>query len=161
MNTLPRALLFLLLAVAFLLPQKTFAQSEEEAVLAVAQKVFDGINTKNADLIRTNMTPEAILYATVNGVARHSSLEDFTSQVAGASDAFHERMFESTVHIQDGIAMIWADYDFHVNGTFSHCGVDTFSLVKTREGWKVASLIYTVQQEGCVSRPPIPTSPGN
>ncbi|MDA1334121.1 MAG: hypothetical protein O2797_07860, partial [Bacteroidetes bacterium] len=84
-----------------------------------------------------------------------------TSQVAGASDAFHERMFESTVHIQDGIAMIWADYDFHVNGTFSHCGVDTFSLVKTPEGWKVASLIYTVQQEGCVSRPPIPTSPGN
>jgi len=137
------------------------AQTDQEAVLAVAQKVFDGINTKNADLIEANMMPEGVLFSTMNGSARFTSVSDFASQVVGEDAVYHERMFETTVHVQDGVALIWADYDFHINGAFSHCGVDTFSMVKTPEGWKVASLTYTVQQEGCAPRPPIPANPND
>ena len=146
-----------------LLTQFAVAQeAEEAAVLAVAQQIMDGINQKDGDLIRSAMIPEGVLFSTVNrnGVdqAFFSSAEDFASQVSDATDDYHERLFDATVLVQKGVALVWAPYDFHLNGEFTHCGVDTVSLVKTDEGWKAVSLTYTVETEGCPERPPIPSS---
>jgi len=140
-----------------------YAQSAEEtAVIETVQAVFDGINTKNTDLIRSVMTAEAILYSTSSddGMPSHrfTSGEQFAVGIAGAEDEFHERMFEYEIQVREGVALVWANYDFHVAGKFSHCGVDTFSLVKTGGGWRVASLTYTVERTGCPERPPIPGS---
>jgi len=151
--------------IAFLLTLPAIAQdAEEAAVLAAAQAIFDGINEKNGDLITATMMPDGILYSTTDRggtpQAYFTSAEQFASEVTTTERDFHERMFETTVHIQKGIAVVWADYDFHVNGEWSHCGVDTFSLVKTADGWRVASLTYTVEFEGCQERPPIPKSDG-
>jgi len=149
-----------LLVIGLLAAPSLAQDTNEQAVLAAAQQVFDGINKKDGQLIRDAMMPDGILYSTTDrsgtDQAYFTSAEDFASQVEDSSDDFHERMFETTVHIQKGVALIWAAYDFHLNGAFSHCGVDTFSLVKTAEGWKVASLTYTVEMEGCGDRPPVP-----
>jgi len=46
--------------------------------------------------------------------------------------------------ITDGaIASVWAPYDFYLNGSFSHCGVDLFYLVKTDNKWEIAHFGYT------------------
>lgn len=151
-----------LFALLLLLPLSATAQIDEKAVLAVAQQVFDGINTRNGDLIRGAMLPDALTVSTLtrDGVPmiRAGNASQMAEQVASATQDFHERMFETTVQIQEGVALVWAAYDFHVDGAFSHCGIDTFSMVRTAEGWKVAALTYTVQQDGCPERPPIPSS---
>lgn len=139
----------------------TFAQeSDEEAILQVAQQIMDGINQKDGDLIRQVMMPEGILFSTTDrdgtNRAYFTSAEDFASQVTNSTDEYHERLFDATVLVQKGVALVWAPYDFHLNGEFTHCGVDTVSLVKTEEGWKAVSLTYTVETEGCPDRPPIP-----
>lgn len=153
-------LLVALFLSAFVTASASAQDPEEAAVLAAAQQLFDGINQKDGDLIRSAMMPEGVLFSTANrdGVdqAFFTSAEDFAAQVESTPRDFHERMFETTVHIRKGIALVWAAYDFHVDGVFSHCGVDTFSLVKTADGWKVVSLTYTIEQEGCGDRPPIP-----
>lgn len=159
MTSLTRTGLALALLTLMVLPSS--AQTDEDAVLAVAQQVFDGINTGNGDLIRSAMLPDAFLVATMTRdgepFANVTKASDFASQVESSSDTYHERMFETTVHIQEGVALIWATYDFHFNGAFSHCGIDTFSLVRTVDGWKVASITYTVEPEGCGWRPPVST----
>jgi len=135
---------------------------EEAAILETIQHVFDGINEKNADLIRQSMMPDGILYATFleedSPAARYTSAEDFAAGITEAESVYHERMFEHELHVQDGVALVWAAYDFHIDGNFSHCGVDTFSLVKTGDNWRVAALTYTVEREGCAERPPLPSS---
>jgi len=142
-------------------PNTSLAQSEQEAILKVVSSVFDGINSKDGALIQSALAPESILYATGkrNGdvFARASTGQQFAEDVSSGSDTYVERMFETEVKVHEGIATVWANYDFHVNGTFSHCGVDTFTLVKMPTGWKVASLVYTVEQTGCVERPSIPS----
>lgn len=47
------------------------------------------------------------------------------------------------------MAMAWIPYDFHVNGEFSHCGVDIFSLIKIENDWKFISASYTVEKTEC------------
>ena len=67
-------------------------------------------------------------------------------------------MWDPMVQVQDRVAMVWAPYDFHLDGEFSHCGIDVFTLLKGAEGWQVTSITYNVVREGC---PPSPLgSPG-
>ncbi|NER12222.1 hypothetical protein GWK08_02095 [Leptobacterium flavescens] len=62
-----------------------------------------------------------------------------------------ERLIEekTEVMIHKRIAMVWAPYNLWINKDFSHCGVDVFTLIKKEEGWKISSLSYTVEPEGC------------
>jgi glyoxylase-like metal-dependent hydrolase (beta-lactamase superfamily II) len=69
-----------------------------------------------------------------------------------------ERLWDPRVELEGSLATVWAQYDFHFGQRFSHCGVDAFHLLKTRNGWKISSLADTYQLEGCPLRP-VP-SPG-
>ena len=51
------------------------------------------------------------------------------------------------------VAVLWADYDFHLNGKFSHCGIDSFTLLKTTAGWKIAAVADTRETTGCAPSP--------
>ena len=51
--------------------------------------------------------------------------------------------------IHRNIAVVWARYKFYIDGKFSHCGVDSFSLIRDKGKWKIASIIYTVEKKGC------------
>jgi hypothetical protein len=56
---------------------------------------------------------------------------------------------EVVVQVKGRIATVWAPYDLWMNETFSHCGVDAFTLVKSKDGWKIASCSYTIEKTGC------------
>ena len=62
---------------------------------------------------------------------------------------YREVINDSKILLHENIAVLWAKYDFFINGTFSHCGVDSFSLIKSEGKWKIASIIYTVEKKGC------------
>lgn len=49
--------------------------------------------------------------------------------------------------------MIWGEYEFWIDGEFSHCGVDSADLVKTDGEWKVANFMWTVEKTDCPSAP--------
>lgn len=48
---------------------------------------------------------------------------------------------------------LWTPYDFHVDGTRSHCGIDSFTLARTAVGWQISSVEYTVQRRRCPVSP--------
>jgi hypothetical protein len=41
-----------------------------------------------------------------------------------------------------------------VNGKWSHCGVDIFTMAKTADGWKIVTLVYSVLQPPACARHP-------
>ena len=65
-----------------------------------------------------------------------------------------EVSFEEVIHdysIQsDGLlGTAWTSYIFILNNIPSHCGSNSFQLVKTEEGWKIFSITDTRKREGC------------
>ncbi len=77
----------------------------------------------------------------------------YLDTLATRKEAFLERIWDAQVTVQGNLAQVWAPYDFHLDGKLSHCGIDSFSLMRTVEGWRVAGISYTVQKTGC---PPSP-----
>jgi hypothetical protein len=50
------------------------------------------------------------------------------------------------VKIAGRLATVWLPYDFHIDGKWSHCGVDAFTMLKVGEQWRIAVLAWTVEQ---------------
>jgi hypothetical protein len=70
-------------------------------------------------------------------------------------DAFHseadwlETPFSFDIKIHKAIAVAWVPYEFRLDGNFSHCGIDIFTLMKTEGRWKIMSAAYSVEKDGC------------
>jgi hypothetical protein len=135
------------------------AQSDTDAVLQTAQALFDALAARDTAAYRALVEPEA---RTIRVLSRGDSAQinwgnndDFVSSLARVGPSFLERMWEAEVRISGPIATIWTPYDFHLDGEFSHCGIDAFQLVKTPQGWRFASIMYTVirAQEQCGDSP--------
>ena len=62
-------------------------------------------------------------------------------------------MWEPKVLIRGAIAQLWAPYDFHREGKFNHCGIDSVSLVKVGGAWKIAGISYTSETLNCPASP--------
>ena len=84
---------------------------------------------------------------------RSSTFEEFSASLQKCGRQMLERMWTPQVRVHKGIASVWAPYDFWLNGAFSHCGIDSFDLAKTPEGWKLTGGIYTMERTGCAPSP--------
>jgi hypothetical protein len=59
---------------------------------------------------------------------------DFVSkQSPGAAD---ERISLETIKVDGPLAIAWTPYNFYYNGQLSHCGVNSFQLVRLNGEWK-------------------------
>jgi len=125
--------------------------SEEPAAIATAQKVFDGMAAHDAGAIRSVMLPDARFWWTrEDGSVSSSSAEDFITRISNMKGKAVERFTsDPKVLVHGRTAHVWGEYDVSVDGKFGHCGVDSFSLLKTAEGWKIASIVYTAETTSC------------
>lgn len=62
---------------------------------------------------------------------------------------FDERITFTKILIDGPLASVWTDYKFFVDEKFSHCGVNSFQLVKLNDGWKIVYLIDTRRKDNC------------
>jgi hypothetical protein len=142
---LPAAcLLLLLLPLAAETP-------DEKDVLAVVQKTFEGMASNDAGKILASMTADARLYGVrANGVAYALAAEQWANRLVSLKSEFNEHFTQPpAVSIHGTIANVWGEYELLRDGKFVHCGVDSFNLLKTAEGWKVAAVFDTEETTGC------------
>jgi len=128
------------------------AQPADEAdAVAAVQKTFDGMAARDAAMIRASMLPDARLYSVRAANAPSSTgLDDFASRIAAIEGSVLERFTSPPkVSIRGRMAQVWGEYEFLRDGKFTHCCVYSVSLLKTAEGWKIATIVYTVETTGC------------
>jgi len=125
--------------------------SEEKDVLAVVQKVFDGMAAHDGAMIRATLLPNARLYAAHDQAPpSDSAMDNFAAQIQTMAGKLLERFTgKPAVEMYGRMAIVTGDYDFFRDDKFGHCGVDSFSLLKTADGWKIAAITYTAQTTGC------------
>ena len=132
------------------------APDERAAVLAVVQRLWDGMKARDTTMARSVFDSSAMLSRVVtrNGETRVqlTPVSGFIEALGRAKEPWNERMFAPEVRIDGPLATVWTEYDFHLGDKFSHCGVDAFQLLKTSSGWKIVALSDTARREGCPTR---------
>lgn len=132
--------------------------ADRAAVLVTVETFFGSMTAKDVAAARSVLEPQGRFFSARIGADGTRSVRTFTNQeyldgLAEGAAVQRERMWDPQVRIHGDIATVWAPYDFHQDGAFSHCGVDAFHLIRTAEGWKITGGVYTVQPDGCTPSP--------
>ena len=152
------------MTAAILLPLEPADADERErqSILAKMDKAFEAIGANDAEGLRALQLAEGTSISfrkDPDGSAgellmRMSTHEELLAASAETGDRYVERWTATpTVLIRGPIAVVWGEYEFWINGGFSHCGVDAVDLVKVDGRWKIANWMWTVETESCPTNP--------
>jgi SnoaL-like domain len=130
------------------------AQSDEQAVMAVVNHLFDGMRTRDTALMRSTVLPSTVLVRAggATGLSDPTTLDSFIDRVGkGTGPGGSERIKDPTVKIDGALASVWAYFTYTKGGEtkVDHCGVDAFLLRKGPDGWKIFHIADTSRTEGC------------
>ena len=79
---------------------------------------------------------------------RVSSYRDFAKLVSATTKSFDPEHSNVVIHTDGTIAAVYFDFVFNVDGKVNNRGSETWQLVKSADGWRIASIIYS-------SEPPV------
>jgi hypothetical protein len=122
------------------------------APLAVADAALAAITRGDWGAVADLMTPEAQAISVRDSTRFSVSTGDDLRQRGGSG--LVERGFNPVVHVAGPLAVVWLPYDLYRNGEWVHCGIDSFTLVKSGPEWKIVNLTWTMEQPPACERHP-------
>ena len=144
--------LFCLIAL-FACAAPASAQDPKEEVRAVVDRMFDAMRARDTTAFRSTLHPDfrLVLTSFQDGQPAHRVIagDDFVANIGRSTRQLDERIANVEIRVHDNLASVWNDYSFYVDGVLDHCGIDSFTLVRTIEGWKVIHVGDTQRSENC------------
>lgn len=137
----------LLVITVLLLSSVVFSQ--ENSPKATIEAFFSAFHQKDSLTLRTFCHKEISLQTvanTKNGTQLKSDkLEDFLKSIASIPNTMKifEKLLDFKVTIDGDLAHVWTPYEFYVNDTLSHVGVNAFTLLNDNGKWQIIHLIDT------------------
>ena len=131
------------------------AQATEDSVKAVINNLFTGMRNADPVLFRSAFSDSAVLQTITRNkegkmlvaTEKVGEFADFVRHLK--KDSADERIQFETIKIDGPLAIVWTPYNFYHNGKFSHCGVNSFQLVRFDGTWKIQYLIDSRRRTGC------------
>jgi hypothetical protein len=121
---------------------------DAQAVLAPITAMFDGMAKRDAAAIKKPLLPGGGLVLMRDGKPTQMTFDAFAEAVGKPSKAqIEERIHDPLVRIDNDLAVVWAPFDFLVDGKVDHCGTDLFNLVRTDGKWLIASVADTGRKD--------------
>jgi hypothetical protein len=146
---------FFILLTALVVKTNINAQTAEDSVKAVINTMFAGMKNADAGLFKSSFGDSVVMQTisrTKEGkiIVVNESLTEFANFISRLKkDSADEQIIFETVKVDGPLAIAWTPYNFYYNGKFSHCGVNSFQLVRFNGVWKIQYLIDTRQRQGC------------
>lgn len=143
---------FPLLVLSLCLVLPLMAQKEEKsekAIKAVINQFFEGLEKGDTALLKSTCTSQPVLqtYMADRDGKWQVFTEDFNEFVTfvgtPTKDKYKEQIEFDAVLSEASLASVWTPYKFYLNGKISHCGTNSFQLVKMEDGWKIQYILDT------------------
>lgn len=134
-----------------------FAQNDDiSEVKNTIVKFFDAFHKQDSMAINTLVSKAIVLQSigkNKEGVAqlKTEKFSNFLKSIVSIpkDKKFEEKLLDFKIRVDGDMANAWTPYEFWFNGEFSHCGVNSFQLVRLDGNWKIIYLIDTRRRDGC------------
>ena len=125
----------------------SYAQ-DTTGVKRVIENMFIAMKTSDTILLKscfsTNAVVQTILSSPAGAEVKEASVQAFMNSVGKQPvGALDERIVFDKILINKELASVWTPYQLYVKGKYIHQGVNSFQVVRTKEGWKIQYLIDT------------------
>ncbi len=145
----------LLVLVLISLSEPVYSQTAVDSVKAVVNQLFIAMKSSDGTLLQSTFTDSAIMQTIGtsnegNSMVKNQKVMDFAAMINKVPKGdVDERIEFDVVKVDGDLAIVWTPYRFYLKGEFRHCGVNSFQLVRQKEGWKIQYLIDTRRRTGC------------
>ena len=146
----------LLLGILLVTTSSSAQEAEKYAVQKTIEAFFEGFHQQDSTAIKATAANKVVLQTIAKDslgkdYVRTEDFSKFLKNIVSIpkTTKFQETIKSYSIQVDGSMANAWTAYDFHVNGKFSHCGVNSFQLVKQEGEWKIIYLIDTRRKEGC------------
>ena len=133
------------------------ASAADDTPIQAVETFFAGMATNDWQLAASVLIDDAVLYGyRLSGdeiVLSRLTAAEYVDAMSSRTDQLLERIWDVEVLQHDRLATVWTPYDFYLNGEFSHCGRNSFSLIRGETGWRIASVTYSMLTETCEASP--------
>lgn len=126
------------------------SNAQKQDVQKSIEVFFEGFHQKDSMKIKSVCSDKMILQSISENSLKENKLsndtaKDFYKAIMSipATVNFREKILSYNIQIDGSMAHVWAPYEFYLNDKLSHTGVNTFTLFKEKETWKIIYLIDT------------------
>ena len=129
---------------------------EEEMVKNTIDTFFKAFHQQDSMAIKEIVSKDIVLQTIGRNtegkeVVKTENFDHFLKSIVSipSTTKFEERILTYNIQIDGPMANAWTSYEFWLNNTFGHCGVNSFQLFNQEGSWKIIYLIDTRRKEGC------------
>lgn len=131
-------------------------KKEETAIKETITTFFDGLHT--GDSAKVSSTPHKNI--NVQSTGAHKNQQTFIktdtknqllTNIAEkpANRKLFEKLLTYTIRVDGSLASVWTPHEFYINNQFSHCGSNSFQLLKNNEKSEIVYLVGIRNIAGC------------
>lgn len=150
--------IFLAIAVLVFATVCASAQkAEERAAIGVVENLFAEMANHNPAAIAALWTKDSNLTALVTGKDGKKRVVAFSGEVfsrnfAEKKNEIRELMYAPDAEVDGDLAVVYGRYVFFVDAKVSHCGLNSFNLVRSDGVWKIANAVSSIDPNGCTAK---------
>jgi len=123
------------------------ARADDQAVLVPIHLLFDGMAKRDASMVEASVIPGASFVSMQYGALFQMTFDQLAERIAAGTTHIDERIHDPLVRIDNDLAVVWAPFNFRIDGKLDHCGTDVFSLVRNNGKWLIGSLSATLRKD--------------
>ena len=115
------------------------------------RNLFLGMKNADSELVKSAFAENAALQTiTKDGTVKSDNIQEFVASVSKFPKGdLDERIIVEAVHTDGNLASVFTPYSFYLKGKLSHCGANSFQLVKQNNEWKIQYIIDTRRKDNC------------
>jgi Putative lumazine-binding len=133
-----------------LVPASRAASAEQKAVLASFQAMLNGLGKRDKAAMMAQLLPGGSATLMRNGKPLQMTFDSLTDRLSQPGPELHEeRIHDALIRVDGDVAIIWAPFEFLLNGKIDHCGRDIATLVRVDGRWLIASIEDNGHKDHC------------
>lgn len=125
-------------------------QNQNQEIEKPIRNLFLGMKNADPKLLNSAFSETAILQTITKDGVKNEEIKDFVASVSKMEkNDLDERITIEAIHIDGNLASVFTPYSFYFKGKFSHCGANSFQLIKQNGEWKIQYIIDTRRKDNC------------
>ena len=153
---MPRIITFLIAIIFSLTLTSQERTAKEKDIKKVIATFFDGLHKGDSTIMKTTLHKDIKIQTTATNKKGEKTLKtetksDLLTSVANKNEAhiYNEKLLSFDIKIDGNLASVWTHYEFYFNGTFSHCGANSFQLFNNNGKWEIIYLVDMRRRGNC------------
>jgi len=131
--------------------------ADEANVLAPVNAMLAALSARDAAALLAQVHPEGaatVAEERADGTrsVRRMGWQQFAAGVKPGPERIEERIYAPAVEVDGDVGMVWARYDFLIDGRVHHCGYDLFDMVRDGGRWRVLNVTWSSRTTGCTAK---------